>query len=147
MNSVSHGCEKLAKERGAQASSPSYKSLYKQDLEPSGHTKQKSMIILEPSGHTKQTRGSQRSARPRHPPSPPKNFRSLCFKYCPIAFYSGAGRGFFVDYLLVRIHCIVETIWWPGLAPWEFEFPRPGSCISNFLVIGARSGWVRQILS
>ena len=25
------------------------------------------------------------------------------------------------DNLLVRIHLIVEMIWWTGLAPWEFE--------------------------
>jgi len=25
-------------------------------------------------------------------------------------------------------------IWWTGLAPWEFEFPFPGSLISTFLV-------------
>ena len=25
-------------------------------------------------------------------------------------------------------------IWWTGLAPWEFEFPFPGSLTSTFLV-------------
>ena len=25
---------------------------------------------------------------------------------------------------------------WTGLAPWEFEFPFPGSLISTFLVMG-----------
>ena len=30
---------------------------------------------------------------------------------------------FFIDNLLVRIHLIIEMIWWTGLAPWEFEFP------------------------
>ena len=30
-------------------------------------------------------------------------------------------REFFIDNLLVRIHFIVEMIWWTGLAPWEFE--------------------------
>jgi len=24
---------------------------------------------------------------------------------------------------LIRIHFIIEIIWWAGLAPWEFEFP------------------------
>jgi len=38
----------------------------------------------------------------------------------------GAERDFFVDNLLVRIHFIIEMIWWTGLAPWEFEFPFPG---------------------
>ena len=36
-------------------------------------------------------------------------------------------REFFIDNLLVRIHLIIEMIWWTGLAPWEFEFPFPGS--------------------
>ena len=29
-------------------------------------------------------------------------------------------REFFIDNLLVRIHFIIEMIWWAGLAPWEF---------------------------
>ena len=29
-------------------------------------------------------------------------------------------RDFFIDNLLVRIHCIIEMIKWTGLAPWEF---------------------------
>ena len=38
-----------------------------------------------------------------------------------------AEREFFIDDLLVRIHFIIEMIWWTGLAPWEFEFPfEPG---------------------
>ena len=32
-----------------------------------------------------------------------------------------AEREFFIDNLLVRIHFIIEMIWWTGLAPWEFE--------------------------
>ena len=36
--------------------------------------------------------------------------------------------------ILVRIHCIIVMIRWTGLAPWEFEFPFPGSLTSNFLV-------------
>ena len=42
-------------------------------------------------------------------------------------------REFFIDNLLVRIHFIIEMIWWTGLAPWEFGFPFPGSLISTFL--------------
>jgi len=34
---------------------------------------------------------------------------------------------FFIDNLLVRIHFIIVMIRWTGLAPWEFEFPFPGS--------------------
>jgi len=34
-----------------------------------------------------------------------------------------------IDNLLVRIHFIIEIIWWTGLAPWEFESPFPGSLI------------------
>ena len=35
--------------------------------------------------------------------------------------------------LQVRIHFIIVMIWWTGLAPWEFEFPFPGSLIYTFL--------------
>ena len=35
--------------------------------------------------------------------------------------------------LLVRIHLIIVMIRWTGLAPWEFEFPFPGSLTSTFL--------------
>ena len=44
-----------------------------------------------------------------------------------------AERDFFIDNLLVRIHFIIEMIRWTGLAPWEFEFPFPGSLTSTFL--------------
>jgi len=43
-------------------------------------------------------------------------------------------RDFFIDNLLVRIHFIIEMIWWTGLAPWEFESPFPGSLTYTFLV-------------
>jgi len=43
-------------------------------------------------------------------------------------------REFFIDNLLVRIHFIIEMIWWTGLAPWESEFPFPGSLICTFPV-------------
>ena len=42
-------------------------------------------------------------------------------------------REFFVDILLVRIHCIIAMIRWTGLAPWGFESPFPGSFVSTFL--------------
>ena len=42
-------------------------------------------------------------------------------------------RDFFIDNLLVRIHFIIEMIGWPGLAPWGFEFPFPGSLVSTLL--------------
>jgi len=43
-------------------------------------------------------------------------------------------REFFIDNLLVRIHFIVVMIRWTDLAPWQFEFPFPGSLTSTFLV-------------
>ena len=43
-------------------------------------------------------------------------------------------RAFFFDNLLVRIHLIIEMIWWTGLAAWVFELPFPDSLISTFLV-------------
>ena len=50
-------------------------------------------------------------------------------------------RKFFIENILVRIHFIIEVIWWTGLAPREFEFPFPGSLISTFLYrLGCRSG-------
>ena len=45
-----------------------------------------------------------------------------------------AEREFFIENLLVGIHFIIEMIWWTGLAPWELEFPFPGSLASTFLV-------------
>ena len=42
-------------------------------------------------------------------------------------------REFFIDNLLVRIHLIIVMIRWTGLAPWESEFPFPGSLSSTFL--------------
>ena len=36
-------------------------------------------------------------------------------------------REFSIVNLLVRIHFIIVMIRWTGLAPWEFEFPFPGS--------------------
>ena len=36
-------------------------------------------------------------------------------------------------------------IWWTGLAPWEFEFPFPGSLISTFL--GLRTNLKPVLLS
>ena len=38
-----------------------------------------------------------------------------------------------IDNLLVRIHFIIVKFRWTGLAPWEFEFPFPGSLTSAFL--------------
>jgi len=43
-------------------------------------------------------------------------------------------REFFIDNLLVRIHVIIVMSRWTVLAPWEFEFPFPGSLTSTFLV-------------
>ena len=40
-------------------------------------------------------------------------------------------RKYIIDKLLVRIHFFIEMIWWSGLAPWECEFPFPGSLISD----------------
>ena len=35
---------------------------------------------------------------------------------------------------IVRIHFIIVMIRWTDLAPWEFEFPVPGSLTSTFIV-------------
>jgi len=46
---------------------------------------------------------------------------------------------FFIDNPLVRIHCIIVMFRWTALAPWEFEFPFPGSLTSTFLAKGPNS--------
>ena len=51
-------------------------------------------------------------------------------------FYAAGEREFFIGNLLVRIHLIIEMIWWTGLAPCEFEFPFPGSFMNP------QDGWV-----
>ena len=54
-------------------------------------------------------------------------------------------REFFIENPLVRIHFIVVMTWWTGLAPWEFEFPFPGSRISTFL--GMEENWALEFRS
>jgi len=44
-------------------------------------------------------------------------------------------RELVIDNLLVRIHFFNVMIRWTGLAPWEFDFPFPGSLTSTFLGI------------
>ena len=53
-------------------------------------------------------------------------------KVCPSTLIPE--REFFTDNLLVRVHFIIVMIRWTGLAPWEFEFPFPGSLTSTFLM-------------
>ena len=45
----------------------------------------------------------------------------------------GLEKEFCIDNLLVRIHFIIVMIRWTGLAPWDFEFPFPGSLVSTSL--------------
>ena len=49
-------------------------------------------------------------------------------------------REFLIDNLLVRIHVIIVMVRWTGLAPWEFEFPFPGSLTYTFLASQTRAG-------
>ena len=44
-----------------------------------------------------------------------------------------ADKEFFIDNLLIRIHFMIEMIWWTSLAQWELEFPFPDSLIYTFL--------------
>ena len=44
----------------------------------------------------------------------------------------GREKKFLIENLLVRIHFIVVVARWTGLAPWDFEFPFPGSLTSTF---------------
>ena len=48
--------------------------------------------------------------------------------------YLAPQRDFFIDDLLARIHFIIVMMRWTGLAPWDLEFPYPGSLTSAFLV-------------
>ena len=57
----------------------------------------------------------------------------LTFETGPRA--GGRERDFFLEILLVRIHFIIEMIWWTGLALLEFEFPLPGSLTCTFAMI------------
>ena len=45
------------------------------------------------------------------PPAEPRSYSSL------------REKTFFIHNLMVRIHLIIQTIWWTGLALWEFELP------------------------
>jgi hypothetical protein len=51
-------------------------------------------------------------------------------KYEPSAWYPQHSES--IDDLPVRIRFIIKTIWWTGLALWDFEFPLTGSLISTF---------------
>ena len=42
-------------------------------------------------------------------------------------------REFFTGNPVAQIHVTIVMIRWTGLAPWEFEFPFPGSRVSTFL--------------
>ena len=53
---------------------------------------------------------------------------------CRVFATQPSEREFFIDNLLVRVHFIIVMIGWTGLAPWEFEYPFPGSLTSTFLV-------------
>ena len=44
-------------------------------------------------------------------------------------------RDFFIYNLRVRVHYVIEMIWWNSFAPWEFEFCFPGNLMSTFLAV------------
>jgi len=82
---------------------------------------------------------------------------SLCLRYPPLVqvrktrtFLSrylppALEREIFIDNLLVRMHFIIVMIRRTGLAPWEFEFPFPGSLTSTFLDATPPSGVRRRV--
>ena len=61
---------------------------------------------------------------------------SPAFRSTPLILNPGE-REFSIDNLLVRIPLIAEMIYQTGPAPWEFEFPFPGSLVSAFLEVKA----------
>ena len=63
---------------------------------------------------------------------PRRNLRGVHFWYVQ----RERERKFFIDKLLVRIHLIIVMICETGLAPWELDFPYPGSLTSTFPVLG-----------
>ena len=75
-------------------------------------------------------------------PPPPRLFRGLVHlglaaglaPHSPGRTPGHPERDSFIDNRLVRIHFIIVMIRRTGLAPWEFEFPFPGSLTSTFLV-------------
>jgi len=73
----------------------------------------------------------KRRVGPAPPPRPPA-CRTGSLSCAAVAPAVGE-REFVIDNLLVRIHCIIVMIRWTGLAPWEFEFPFPGSLTYTFL--------------
>jgi len=79
-----------------------------------------------------QNRASSLHVRPHQNPESfiYHNNRSGCAIFLPNLH---SREEFFIDNLMVRIHCIIVMIRWTGLAPWEFEFPFPGSLTSTFL--------------
>jgi hypothetical protein len=79
---------------------------------------------------TGDSRGRMRRAPPENTPAPAARRRggnaAISSAICVRTTYraSKGERELFVDNLLVRIHFIIEMIWWTGLAPWEFELKR-----------------------
>ena len=55
-----------------------------------------------------------------------------CVALTKTRFGTTMEREFFIKDLLLRIHFIIVMIRWTGLAPWEFEFPFPGSLTSTY---------------
>ena len=57
----------------------------------------------------------------------------IACKIVDSTFRSFVERELLIGNQLARIHFIIEVIWWTGLAPWEFQFPFPGSLTSTSL--------------
>ena len=47
-------------------------------------------------------------------------------------------REFFIHNLLIRIHFVIEMMWWMGLATWRFEIHFQGHLISTFQSVRER---------
>ena len=66
--------------------------------------------------------------------------KKYCSRHVAVVSRHLPERELSIDNLLVRIHFIIVMIRWTGFAPWEFEFPFPGSLTSTFLQLESNCG-------
>jgi len=99
-------------------------------------------LKYEPSQTLKaHTPNAVRLLAPREPAALPVLLKACVNEVDPGARITVREREFFID----NFHFIIVMIRWTGLAPWEFEFPFPGSLTSTFLGYGYVVGIVVRL--